>query len=121
MTDPAPIRRAVRRLLALGLATLPGNALAVSIGDMADEATENLARLPATIAIALYIIGPVIATFGLLRLKRHVDHPQQASFGAGLTAILIGVAITAAPPVINAVIEAFGLNTGLQNLTKPRL
>ena len=52
-----------------------GPALAVSLGDMADEAAGDLQTVPGLIAIAFYIIGAAIVGFGLLKLKRHVDHP----------------------------------------------
>ena len=98
-----------------------GPALAVSLGDMADEAASDLETVPGLIAIAFYIIGAAIVGFGLLKLKRHVDHPQQTTFGSGLIAILIGVALIAAPAVINALGATFGVDAGNQTVLKPRL
>ncbi|MDE0409565.1 MAG: hypothetical protein OXN81_17090, partial [Alphaproteobacteria bacterium] len=80
-------------LLAAWWLTAAGPALAVSLGDMAQEAAGDLETVPGLIAIAFYIIGAAIVGFGLLKLKRHVDHPQQTTFGSGLIAILIGVAL----------------------------
>ena len=96
-------------------------ALAVSLGDMADEAADDLETVPGLIAIAFYIIGAAIVGFGLLKLKRHVDHPQQTTIGSGLIAILIGVALIAAPAVINALGATFGVDAGNQTVLKPRL
>ncbi len=98
-----------------------GTALAVSLGDMADEAASDLETVPGLIAIAFYIIGAAIVGFGLLKLKRHVDHPQQTTIGSGLIAILIGVALIAAPAVINALGATFGVDAGNQTVLKPRL
>jgi len=64
--------------------TRAGPALAVSLGDMAEEAADDLETVPGLIAVAFYIIGAAIVGFGLLKLKRHVDHPQQTTFGSGL-------------------------------------
>ena len=96
-------------------------ALAVSLGDMADEAAEDLETVPGLIAVAFYIIGAAIVGFGLLKLKRHVDHPQQTTIGSGLIAILIGVALIAAPAVINALGDTFGIDGGSHTVLKPRL
>ena len=98
-----------------------GQALAVSLGDMAKEAADDLESVPALLAIAFYIIGAAIVGFGLLKLKRHVDHPQQTTIGSGLIAILIGVALIAAPPVINALGDTLGLGGGSHTVIKPRL
>ena len=98
-----------------------GPAFAVSLGDMAKEAAGDLETVPLLIAIALYIIGAAIVGFGLLKLKRHVDHPQQTTIGSGLIAILIGVALIAAPAVINALGATFGVDGGSHTVLKPRL
>ena len=98
-----------------------GPALAVSLGDMADEAADDLETVPGLIAVAFYIIGAAIVGFGLLKLKRHVDHPQQTTIGSGLIAILIGVALIAAPAVINALGDTFGIDGGSHTVLKPRL
>ena len=98
-----------------------GRALAVSLGDMAKEAADDLETVPGLLAIAFYIIGAAIVGFGLLKLKRHVDHPQQTTIGSGLIAILIGVALIAAPAVINALGDTFGIDGGSHTVLKPRL
>ena len=98
-----------------------GPAFAVSLGDMAQEAAGDLGTVPGLIAIAFYIIGAAIVGFGLLKLKRHVDHPQQTTIGSGLIAILIGVALIAAPAVINALGATFGVDGGSHTVLKPRL
>ena len=96
-------------------------ALAVSLGDMADKAAADLDTVPALLAIGFYIVGAAVAGFGLLKLKRHVDHPQQTTLGSGLIAILIGVALIAAPAVINGLSDTFGLGGAVQTVARPKL
>ena len=96
-------------------------ALAVSLGDMADKAAADLDAVPGLLAIGFYIVGAAVAGFGLLKLKRHVDHPQQTTLGSGLIAILIGVALIAAPAVINGLSDTFGLGGAVQTVSRPRL
>ena len=96
-------------------------ALAVSLGDMADKAATDLDAVPALLAIGFYIVGAAVAGFGLLKLKRHVDHPQQTTLGSGLIAILIGVALIAAPAVINGLVDTFGLGGAVQTVSRPKL
>ena len=106
---------------AVSWAGAAGPALAVSLGDMAKEAADDLESVPALLAVAFYIIGAAIVGFGLLKLKRHVDHPQQTTIGSGMIAILIGVSLIAAPAVINALGDTFGLSGGSHTVIKPRL
>ena len=102
-------------------AAVAGPALAVSLGDMAKEAADDLEALPTLLAVGFYIIGAAIVGFGLLKLKRHVDHPQQTTIGSGLIAILIGVALIAAPAIINALGDTLGLSGSSHTVIKPRL
>ena len=106
---------------AVSWAWISGPALAVSLGDMAKEAADDLESVPTLLAVAFYIIGAAIVGFGLLKLKRHVDHPQQTTIGSGLIAILIGVSLITAPAVINALGDTFGLSGGSHTVIKPRL
>ena len=117
---PPPATLAAAVLAASWLAAT-GPAWAVSLGDMAKEAAGDLETVPGLLAIAFYIIGAAIVGFGLLKLKRHVDHPQQTTIGSGLIAILIGVALIAAPAVINALGGTFGIDGGSHTVLKPRL
>ena len=118
---PAPPGPATAAFVGASWLWACGPALAVSLGDMADEAADDLETVPGLIAIAFYIIGAAIVGFGLLKLKRHVDHPQQTTIGSGLIAILIGVALIAAPAVINALGATLGLDGGSHTVLKPRL
>lgn len=98
----------------------PSAALAVSIGDMADAAADNLDAVGPLLAALFYVIGIALVGFGLVRLKRHVDQPQQATLAASLITICIGVALLMAPTLINGVAETFGI-VGGDTVDQPRL
>ena len=109
---------AAAALAALTLAAAP--AFAISLGEMAQEAGEDLEVVPFFISIAFYILGIVIVGFGLIRLKRHVDQPAQTTIGSGIVAIVIGTALLVAPSVINSVGETFGVDASA-TLSRPAL
>ncbi len=121
-----PLRAAAWTALA-GAALWSGGLLrtpparAGSPGGMGDKAAADLDAVPGLLAIGFYIVGAAVAGFGLLKLKRHVDHPQQTTLGSGLIAILIGVALIAAPAVINGLSDTFGLGGAVQTVSRPRL
>lgn len=108
-------------LAALGAWAAARPALAVSLGDMAEQAARDLEAVPAFLAIGFYIVGAAVVGFGLLKLKRHVDHPQQTTLGSGIIALLIGVALIAAPAIINGLIDTFGLGGAAPTVVRPRL
>ena len=111
--------RCVKRLFGVGVWLLVTQAaMAVSLGDMAEKAAGDLEAVPQLIAIAFYIIGATVVGFGLLKLKRHVDQPQQTTLGSGLIAIVIGVALIAAPAIITAFSDTFGITDESLNRTK---
>ena len=116
-----PLRAAALAVLGTAWFLAAQPALAVSLGDMADKAAADLDAVPALLAIGFYIVGAAVAGFGLLKLKRHVDHPQQTTLGSGLIAILIGVALIAAPAVINGLGDTFGLGGAVQTVARPKL
>ncbi len=94
-------------------------ALAISLGEMAEAAATDLELLPFFISVAFYILGVLLAGFGLLRLKRHVDHPSQTTISSGLIALLVGAALIATPSVINAVGETFAIDNA--TISRPAL
>ena len=108
--------------LAAGLLLLAGAAGAVSLGEMADEATGDLEdTVPGLLAAVFYIIGAAMFGFGLFKVKKHVDHPQQVTLGGALITCLIGILMIGTPAAINAMTESIGLDQGTSTVTKPKL
>ena len=116
---PFPLVFAGLALIILtALATMPAHA--ISLGEMAQEAGQDLENVPFFISVAFYILGVLIFGFGLIRLKRHVDQPSQTTIGSGIVALLIGAALLAAPSVINAIGDTFGVDA-TATITRPAL
>ncbi len=97
-----------------------GPAGAQNLGDFFDEGERNLERTTGFLEILFYIIGIVLIGVGIMRFKRHSDHPQQASLGSAVVVVLVGVALIGLPALGSAVLETFGAN---QNTTidRPKL
>ena len=99
----------------------PGAALAVDLGDMAEEAAGALGQVPLFLQIVLYLVGAILVFLGLLKFKRHVDYPQQANLGAAMMTVAMGVALIIAPALINTLIETVGLDAASGTVTRPSL
>lgn len=80
-----------------------------SLGDMAADAASDLDAVSPLLSVAFWIVGIVIVAFGLLKIKRYYDQPQQTTIASGVVAVLIGAAIIASPAVINGIAETFGI------------
>lgn len=93
---------------------------AKSLGEMASEAAADLEGLTGLLAILFYLVGALFVGFGLLKLKRTADQPQQGTSGAGLAAIVLGVALILTPVVVNALSDTIGADT-TQTIDRPRL
>ena len=83
-----------------------------SIGALAEAAEKDLLGATSFIAAIFYIIGAILVGFGMLKIKRHSDQPQQVTLGSGIMWILIGVALIVAPFIIDAVANTFGTDAG---------
>ena len=99
----------------------PGAALAVDLGDMAEEAAGALGEVPLFIQIVIYIVGALLVFLGLLKFKRHVDYPQQANLGSAMMTVAMGVALIVAPALINTLVETVGLDAADTTLDRPTL
>ena len=69
------------------------DAAAVSLGDMAKNAEDDLNIVTGFLEIAFYLLGLLVVAFGFFRVKKHMDQPQQVSLASAIVAILIGAAI----------------------------
>ncbi|MDE0173304.1 MAG: hypothetical protein OYH76_19195 [Defluviicoccus sp.] len=95
-------------------------AFAQSLGDMAKSAEGDLDLVGGFLAIVFYLLGILVVAFGLFRIKKHMDQPQQVSLSSAIVAIMIGAAIILIPVVLNGIAETFGLTTGSTGIGKPK-
>jgi len=106
-------------LIVLGLVAAP-DAMAQSLGDMADDMATDLNQVPDLLEILFYIAGVVLIGVGIMRFKRHADHPQQASLGGATATLLVGVGLVLLPVIGSAVMESVGANQAT-TIEAPRL
>lgn len=96
-------------------------AFAQSLGKMAENAEADLDLVTGFVAIVFYLLGILVVAFGLFRIKKHMDQPQQVTLSSAVVAILIGTSIILIPVVLNAIGGTFGLTSGGTGIGKPRL
>lgn len=104
-----------------GIALWAQGALAKSLGEMAQSAQQDVGLVSGFLAIVFYLLGVLVVAFGLFRIKKHMDLPQQVSLASAVVAIVIGTAIILIPAVLNGVADTFGITGGSPGISKPKL
>jgi hypothetical protein len=84
-----------------------------SVGDMMTNLHLAMRKLPNILTTVAFIGGIVLAVTGVLKLKDHVDNPQQVPLNAGLKRLIAGGAFLALPLTTNVIKGSlFGTDTG---------
>ena len=82
----------------------------------------NMNAFPKVISYGAYIGGCGLGMAGILKLREHVDSPQQVKMKDGLVRCASGGALVALPYMINAFMNTMTDNSGSgQNVTIPSL
>lgn len=79
-------------------------------GNTFDNVWQNLstsiAGIPSLITIVAYIAGVVFAVLGVLKVKEHVENPQQTPLKSGAAYLAVGGALFALPFMIEIMTNA---------------
>ncbi|MEA1938748.1 MAG: DUF6750 family protein [Pseudomonadota bacterium] len=86
-------------------------ARADGLGDMVDALFDNLEGIPDLLSLIAYIAGAALGIAGIMKLKQHVDAPQQMPLKNGLMFLAAGAALLALPFILEALIETVGGDT----------
>ena len=69
--------------------------------------------LPGLIAALSYLLGLLLGVLGVLKIRDHVENPNQTPLKAGVIRLLIGGALFALPMIYEAVSTTIGSDAGL--------
>lgn len=71
---------------------------------------DSVEDIPGLIAIIAYLMGLVIAVAGLLKIRDHVDNPEQTTIKEPVIRLLIAGALFSLPTIYNAMFDVVGGN-----------
>jgi hypothetical protein len=89
-------------LTASALLFAPGSAHATNMTDIFNGVKTNMQAFPTLISYGAYIGGCGLGMAGILKLREHVDAPQQVKMKDGLVRCAAGGGLVALPYMINA-------------------
>ena len=83
-----------------------GGADGSSANSIAQTLTESIAQLPSLISALSYLAGVTLGTLGVLKIKDHVENPQQNPLKEGAIRLATGGALLALPTIFSAMVTA---------------
>lgn len=86
------------------------SALAQEVNDIAESIVTGSEELPGLVTAVAYALGLLLGVLGVLKLKDHVENPQQTPIRVGLIRLLIGGALFALPIVYEAAANTIGVS-----------
>lgn len=90
-----------------------GGADGSSANSIAQTLTESIAQLPSLISALSYLAGVTLGTLGVLKIKDHVENPQQTPLKEGAIRLATGGALLALPTIFSAMVTAVDEGTNI--------
>lgn len=84
-----------------------------SANSIAETLTESIAQLPSLISALSYLAGVTLGTLGVLKIKDHVENPQQTPLKDGAMRLATGGALLALPTIFSAMVTAVDEGTNI--------
>ena len=83
---------------------LPGN----NFGKIGKNITDSIANLPGLLTALSYMFGILLGVLGIMKIKDHVENPQQTALKDGAIRLAAGGALFALPIVFEAMLNTVG-------------
>ncbi len=112
--DPAtPVGGALSGLIGTIAGFLPLN----NVNNLLDQMITSINRTPGFITAVAYVLGLVAGVGGLLKLREHVENPEQVPLREAVIRFVVGGALFALPIVYDAMFNLVGGATFLGQVT----
>jgi uncharacterized membrane protein YdcZ (DUF606 family) len=89
----------------LGLVAGAEDAHATNVSTVSNNILTSITELPALLTGLSYLVGILMATLGVLKIKDHVEQPSNTKIQEGAIRLAAGGALLAAPTVFQAMTE----------------
>ncbi len=80
-------------------------------GVVAKNITTGISEIPALLTSLSYLAGTLLAVFGIMKIKDHVENPTQTPLKDGAVRLISGAALLALPVIVQAMLETGGTTT----------
>ena len=76
--------------------------------DIAENITKSTEEIPGLISGLSYLFGTLLGVLGILKIKDHVENPQQTELKTGAIRLAAGGGLFALPIIYEAMFETIG-------------
>lgn len=83
-----------------------------NFGNIAKNITTSIANLPGLLSALSYMFGILLGVLGIMKIKDHVENPQQTPLKDGAIRLAAGGALFALPIIYEAMFETIGKGAG---------
>ncbi len=90
----------------------PAHASGTSFNSIAASIINNINTLPGLISGISYLLAILFAVLGILKIKDHVENPQQTDLKDGAIRLAAGGALFALPIILQAMLNLIGGSGG---------
>ena len=115
------LKKLNKQSVTMGAALMTGimlsstQAKANTFSNIAENITTSIENVPGLLTGVSYMFGILIGVLGILKIKDHVENPQQTPLKDGAIRLAAGGGLFALPIVYEAMFETIGNdNTGVQ-------
>ena len=77
-------------------------------GSIARNVNESIEELPGLLTAVAYLMGLLMGTMGIIKLKDHVENPQQTAMKDGAIRLAAGGALFALPIIFESMLNTIG-------------
>ncbi len=88
------------------------NVFMQDLNTILDSIKDSLEGAPGMISAVTYLLGLLLTVSGLLKIKEHVERPEQTELREGVIRLLTAGALFAIPTIYEALYQAFGGGPG---------
>lgn len=88
-------------------------AAANDVNFIVQNIAESIGSLPGLVTALAYLLAVTIIVMGLIKVKEHVESPEQTKIQEGVVRILVGGALLAIPTIFEAMAETIGGTSGI--------
>lgn len=92
------------------MGTVAGFLPTMNINEILARAINSLNNIPGVISAAAYILGLLFGLLGVLKLREHVENPEQVPLKDVIVRLLTAGALFALPTIYNAMFDVVGGN-----------
>lgn len=103
-------KKFINLLVVLGIALMPGLAMAENLGQVASDMSTSFQGIGNLVGTIAYVMGIVMAAVAVYQFKQHKDNEQQMPLSKPIVGMIVAALLLFLPETINTVKDSVWVN-----------